>query len=154
MNSLTVLGDAQMASGTPAEAAESFRRGADMAEAAAKARPDDLVLLQDLWIWWDKVANARRMQGEAASALSAYERCLSILFDMIELDSANAGHHFNLAVGHWKLGLVLDELLQHDKALAAWRFGRAIAAKLTTSLPNPQFRQLLATFDQLLRASP
>jgi len=122
-----------------------------MAEAATQAKPDDPALLQDLWIWWDKIGNAQARRGDPAGAHAAYARCVAVLRRMVEIDPANAADQYNLAVGHLKLGFTLVDLRQRDNALAALRGGRAIAATLATSFPDKtQFKQLLAKFDELL----
>ncbi len=130
------LGDIALAQGNLTGALSPYKSGIKIAEAVARADPNNAGWQRDLSVSYNKVGDVLVAQGNLPEALKSFKDSLAIADRLAKADPNNAGWQRDLSVSYEKVGGVLMAEGNLPEALKSFKDSLAIRDRLAKADPN------------------
>ena len=146
------LGSPFLASlGNYAEATESYRKAARIAESMAAADPADKLAQRDLGVVYLRMGTVMASDSQIAESLQTLDRAASILEVVVAAAPKDTGNQIHLAMAYEYKGERLKRLQQYRQALSFYRRSFALASSVFTQNPDnrPAEGQVIAAGEGL-----
>lgn len=122
--------DILRALGDNRKAFQQYQQSQLLLEQLMKAKPDNLHLLRELSVGYNKVGDMHRNSGNNAAALKAYQDGLIIRKRLVELDPTHTDWQRDLSVSYEKVGDMHVKSGDNAAALKAYQDGLTITKRL------------------------